>query len=306
MPRTRLTLDDRERIAAWLTDGLGYAEIARLLGRPTSTISREVARNGIPGDYLAGQAHESAARRAPRRRPGAARRAVPEPPPFREEFAALLAGTGMPRMCARVFVCLLLHESGSMTSAELARELAVSPASVSKAIGYLEVMDLIARHVERGSRRQRYLVVDDVWTRAWRTDTTAHADLAAAALRGAEIVGPGTAAGARLAGMSRFFGWLNEQMRDSRVPDDDALTVLAALVHAGTPRTAGDLAVALGWSAPRVASALAALESEPGIADPLALRRTEAGYRVEVRADRLDPAQRAALTAGPGPARGSR
>ncbi|GAA4587734.1 hypothetical protein BJY16_008321 [Actinoplanes octamycinicus] len=306
MPGSRLTRDDRERIAAWLADGLGYAEIARLLGRPTSTISREVARNGIPGDYLPGLAHESAVRRAPRRRPGAVRRAAPEPPAFREEFAALLAGTGMPRMCARVFVCLLLRESGGMTSAELAGDLAVSPASVSKAVGYLAAMDLIVRRTEPGRRRERYLVADDVWSRAWRTDATAHADLADAARRGADLVGAGTAAGARLTAMSRFFGWLNGQMRDSRVPDGDPLTVLAALVHAGTPRTTEQLAAALGWPAQRVAGGLAVLAGEPGIADPLALRSTEAGYTAEVRADRLGPAQRAALTAGPGPARASR
>ena len=59
MPGARLTHEDRRRIAAWLADGLGYAEIGRRLGRPTSTISREVTRNGTPGEYLADHAQQS-------------------------------------------------------------------------------------------------------------------------------------------------------------------------------------------------------------------------------------------------------
>ena len=43
MPGGRLTQEDRRHIAAGLAEGLGYAEIARRLGRPTSTVSREVA-----------------------------------------------------------------------------------------------------------------------------------------------------------------------------------------------------------------------------------------------------------------------
>ncbi|NUT46387.1 MAG: helix-turn-helix domain-containing protein, partial [Saccharothrix sp.] len=51
MPGGRLTDEDRRDIAAGLALGLGYAEIARRLGRPTSTVTREVIRNGGPGDY---------------------------------------------------------------------------------------------------------------------------------------------------------------------------------------------------------------------------------------------------------------
>jgi len=69
MPGGRLTHEDRQRIAAWLADGLGYAEIGRRLGRPTSTISREVARYGVPGDYLADHAQQAAGHRARRRKP---------------------------------------------------------------------------------------------------------------------------------------------------------------------------------------------------------------------------------------------
>ncbi|GAA0725319.1 helix-turn-helix domain-containing protein [Dactylosporangium roseum] len=307
MPGARLTHEDRRRIAAWLDDGLGYAEIARRLGRPTSTISREVARNGEPGDYRADHAQRAAARRAPRRKPARAprpasdRRSTRSAHAFAEQFATLLSATGLPRMGARVFVCLLTRDSGSLTAAELVGLLQVSPASVSKAVGYLEAMELVVRTPDAGSRRERYVIVDDVWLRAWRADTGAHAQVAAEARRGAEILGPDTPAGARLGKMGQFFAWLSEQMSHSGRADlvvQDALTVLAALVYTTGRLTADELAAALDWPRKRVDDALGAVERRPAIADPLALTSTRAGaYAVTTRPDRLNPAQRRALGA---------
>ncbi|MDA0638253.1 helix-turn-helix domain-containing protein, partial [Nonomuraea sp. MCN248] len=65
MPGSRLTWQDRRRIAAGLAEGLGYAEIARGLDRPTSTVSREVARNGGPGVYRPDHAHQATGWRGP-------------------------------------------------------------------------------------------------------------------------------------------------------------------------------------------------------------------------------------------------
>ncbi|WP_345149374.1 GbsR/MarR family transcriptional regulator [Nonomuraea rubra] len=184
MPGGRLTHEHRRQIASWLADGLGYAEIARRLGRPTSTISREVARNSASGAYLADRAQQAAGQRARRRRPVRAAQPQDGGRPaesvraFVERFATLLVGVGLPRMPARVFVCLLTSEPGSLTSAELVRGLQVSPASVSKAIGYLEEMELVRRTQESG-RRERYVVDDDVWLRAFRSDTGAHDEVAA-------------------------------------------------------------------------------------------------------------------------------
>jgi DNA-binding transcriptional ArsR family regulator len=269
MPGGRLTHEDRRQIAAWLADGLGYAEIARRLGRPTSTVSREVARNGTPGDYLADHAQQAAGRRARRRK--AARAAEPADGArpdeaargFVEEFAALLALTGLPRMTARVFVCLLTADSGSRTAAELVRLLKVSPASVSKSIGYLETMELVVRGPDPGGRRERYAIVDDVWLRAWRADAGAHAEVAKAAQRGTEIFGAGTPAGTRLREMGRFFAWLSGQLSDSGIAGatgHDALTVLSALVHATRPPTVDELGTALAWPRDRVTDALDAID----------------------------------------------
>lgn len=304
MPGGRLTHEDRRQIAAWLTDGLGYAEIGRRLGRPTSTVSREVARNGTSGDYLAGHAQQVASHRARRRKPARPEPAADGQPSepargFVQEFATLLAATGMPRMTARVFVCLLTADADSLTAAGLVRRLQVSPASVSKSIGFLEGMELVVRQPDPGGRRERYLIDDDVWLRAWHSDTGAHGEVAIAAQRGVEIFGAGTTAGARLDRMGRFFARLSEQMSGSTLTDSagyDALTVLAALVHAGRPLTLDALATGLDWPRDRTTDALDAIRRQPAIADPLALRAAgPETYGVTARPDRLSPAQRRAF-----------
>jgi len=53
MPGGRLTRQERQQIALGLADDLSYAEIARRLDRPTSTVTREVMRNGGPTGYRA-------------------------------------------------------------------------------------------------------------------------------------------------------------------------------------------------------------------------------------------------------------
>ena len=73
MPGGRLTQQDRQQIALGLADGLAYAEIARRLDRPTSTITREVMRNGGPAGYRADLAHRATQRRTHRRRPASPR-----------------------------------------------------------------------------------------------------------------------------------------------------------------------------------------------------------------------------------------
>lgn len=305
MPGGRLTHEDRRRIAVWLTDGLGYAEIGRRLGRPTSTISREVARNGATGDYLADHAQQAAGHRARRRKPARPAESVIDGQPtdavrgFVERFATLLAATGLPRMTARVFVCLLIADAGGVTAADLVRRLQVSPASVSKSIGYLAAMELVVRQANPGDRRERYVIDDDVWLRAWQADTGAHGEIATAARHGVEIFGADTTAGARFGRMGQFFTRLSEQMRGSTLAEPvvyDALTVLAALVHAGRPLTLDALAIALDWPRNRVTAAFHAIHQQPAIADPLALRVVEPEtYAVTARPDRLSPAQRAAL-----------
>ncbi len=71
-PRCRaawtLSAGDRERISRGLAAGESLRAIARALGRPVSTISREVARNGGPASYRALVADRAAWGRAQRRK----------------------------------------------------------------------------------------------------------------------------------------------------------------------------------------------------------------------------------------------
>ncbi|WP_458090663.1 helix-turn-helix domain-containing protein [Streptomyces malaysiensis] len=305
MPGGRLTHEDRRRIAAWLAEGLGYAEIGRRLGRPTSTISREVARNGASGDYAADHAQRVSGHRARGRKPARPAESAPGEQPaevvrgFVDQFATLLAATGLPRMTSRVFVCLLTADADGLTAADLVRRLEVSPASVSKSIGHLAAMELVVRRPDPGGRRERYVIDDDGWLRAWQADTGAHSKIATAARRGVEIFGTDTTAGIRLGAMGRFFAWLSEQMSGSTLTEAavyDALTVLAALVHADRPLTLGTLATALDWPEDRATAALDAIRRKPAIADPLALRTVgPRTYTLTTRPDRLGPAQRKAL-----------
>src|SRR4051794_2472666 len=147
MPGDRLTLQDRRRIATGLREELTYAAIGRRIGRPTSTVTREVMRNGGPRGYHAEAAHRVSTRHTRQRRspartasPGRAGLGGREPRLVDEVHAQsmeLMIRAGLPQMMAKVLAALFTPDRGSLTSAELVRRLHVSPASISKAIGYL-------------------------------------------------------------------------------------------------------------------------------------------------------------------------
>ncbi|MFF3981124.1 MarR family transcriptional regulator [Streptomyces sp. NPDC001828] len=73
----------------------------------------------------------------------------------------LMMQAGLPQMMAKVLAALFTTDSGGLTSADLVRRLRVSPASVSKAINYLENQALIKRERDPHSRTERY-VIDDL------------------------------------------------------------------------------------------------------------------------------------------------
>ncbi|MBZ4317821.1 GbsR/MarR family transcriptional regulator [Streptomyces huiliensis] len=219
MPGGRLTQQERRQIAQGLADDLAYAEIARRLDRPTSTVTREVMRNGGPTAYRADLAHRATERRA-RRRAQAAPRPAEAPPPahgrdaeavraYEETFTTVLMASGMPRMTARVLACLTLADSGSLTASELVRRLQVSPASVSKAAAFLESQGLIRR--ERGEgRRERYVVDDDVWYQSMMASARSLAGLIETARQGVGVLGPATPAGTRMENIARFLDFVYE------------------------------------------------------------------------------------------------
>jgi predicted transcriptional regulator len=133
---------------------------------------------------------------------------------FVERFAAILEESGVPRMPARVFVALLATDSGSLTAAQLAERLQVSPAAISGAVRYLAQLSLIGREREPGTRRDRYRVYDDAWYEAAARRERMLARWEQSAREGVEVLGSGTPAGARMAETMAFFEFLAGEMPD--------------------------------------------------------------------------------------------
>ena len=221
MPGGRLTQQERQQIAVGLSDGLAYAEIARRIERPTSTITREVMRNGGPAAYRADLAHRATERRA-HRRGQAAPRGTQAPPQahgrdaaavreYEETFTTVFMQSGLPKMMSRVLASLYTTDAGSLTASELAQHLQVSPASVSKAITFLESQDLVRRQRDE-RRRERYVVDDDLWYQATISSAKANSLVVETARQGVAVLGPGTPAAARLENIARFLDFVSESI----------------------------------------------------------------------------------------------
>ncbi|WP_405472221.1 helix-turn-helix domain-containing protein [Streptomyces canus] len=223
MPGGRLTQQERQQIALGVADGLAYAEIARRLERPTSTITREVMRNGGPAAYRADLAHRATERRAHRRRrrqttPRGAQTPAPahgrDPEAVREyeeTFTTVLMQTGAPKMMSRVLTCLYTSDTGSLTAAELVQRLQVSPASISKAISYLDNQGLVRRERD-DRRRERYVADNDVWYQSMIASARGTIQLAETARQGVGVLGPGTPAAIRLENIARFLDFVSESI----------------------------------------------------------------------------------------------
>ncbi|MFF4633675.1 helix-turn-helix domain-containing protein [Streptomyces griseorubiginosus] len=221
MPGGRLTQQERQQIALGLADGLAYAEIARRLDRPTSTVTREVMRNGGPTAYRADLAHRATEHRAHRRRQAAPRGA--EAPPqahgrdaeavraYEETLTTVFMQSGTPKMMARVMASLTLSDAGSLTAAELVGRLQVSPASVSKAVAFLEGQGMVRRERDE-RRRERYVVDDEIMYEAMMASARSTAQVAETARQGVPVLGSGTPAATRLENMARFLDFISESI----------------------------------------------------------------------------------------------
>ncbi|MEU0114866.1 helix-turn-helix domain-containing protein [Streptomyces bobili] len=248
MPGGRLTQAERQQIASGLADGLAYAEIARGLDRPTSTVTREVMRNGGPTSYRADLAHRATEHRTHRRRP-AAPSGTQAPSPvdgrdmeavaaFEETFTTVMMASGMPKMMSRVMSCLTITDSGSLTAAELAQRLQVSPASISKAVTFLESQAMVRRERDEG-RRERYVVDDDVWYQAMLASARSTAQIVDIARQGTKVLGPHTPAAARLENVARYLDFVTESITRAAEQARDILHTSppAAPTDTDTPQT---------------------------------------------------------------------
>ncbi|MBM0279067.1 helix-turn-helix domain-containing protein [Micromonospora tarensis] len=243
----RLSQQERQQIALGLTDNLPYAEIARRLGRPTSTVTREVMRNGGPNGYRADLAHRATERRALRRRPtaggtaalpaehGRDTEAVAD---YEETFTSVLMVSGLNKMASRVLTCLFTTDSGSLTASQLAQRLRVSPASISKAISFLESQSLVRRERDE-RRRDRYVIDDELFYQATIASARANDQLVATARQGAALLGPDTPAAARLENIARFLDFISESIIRAA---DQAREVLRTKPAAAAPQGQSDQA----------------------------------------------------------------
>ncbi|MGW1992527.1 GbsR/MarR family transcriptional regulator [Embleya sp. NPDC001921] len=128
-----------------------------------------------------------------------------------ERFASELADAGMQRMAARVFAALLAADSASMTSAELADALRISPAAVSSAIAYLSQVRMVHREREPGSRRDRYRLHDELWYETYGERDKLLSRFEVVLREGARSLGPDTPAGLRAQESADFFAFLQEE-----------------------------------------------------------------------------------------------
>jgi predicted transcriptional regulator len=221
MPGGRLSQHERQEIALGLADGLAYAEIARRLDRPTSTVTREVMRNGGPTSYRAETAHRATERRAHRRKQPASRGqetpALPhgrDPEAVREYedlFTTVMIQSGLPKMMSRVMASLLTTDSGSLTAAELVQRLQVSPATVSKSIAFLESQTLVRRERDE-RRRERYVIDDDLWYQSMLASSKALIQQVEVSRQGVTVLGPGTPAATRLENIARFLDYVADSL----------------------------------------------------------------------------------------------
>jgi hypothetical protein len=250
MPGGRLTQQERQQIALGLADGLAYAEIARRLDRPTSTITREVMRNGGPTGYRADLAHRATEHRAHRRRQTAAPRDPKTPPQpygrdaeavreYEEVFTTVLIQSGTPKMMARVMACICLSDTGSLTASELVQRLQVSPASVSKAVAFLDEQGMIRRERDE-RRRERYIVDDDIWYQSMMASARSTAQLVETARQGVDIYGPGTPAGTRLENIARFLDFVSESIARAAEQAREVLHTKPESASGGTAEPSSD------------------------------------------------------------------
>jgi len=129
--------------------------------------------------------------------------------------------------------CLTISDAGSLTASELVQRLQVSPASVSKAIAFLESQGL-ARRERDERRRERYVLDDDVWYQSMMASVRGTAQVAETARQGVGILGPDTPAAARLENVARFLDFVSESLARAADQARDVLHTKPATTPDGT------------------------------------------------------------------------
>ena len=135
--------------------------------------------------------------------------------PFAERLAAVFIAAGFPRMPARVLITLTTAPEGGLTAGALRGRLGVSAAAISGAIRYLEVVGMVRRLPQQGSRREVYEVLEGSgWYTASLRATAVYDAIGAIVPDGvaaAREAGAGDIA-ERLDEMGRFFAFIRARL----------------------------------------------------------------------------------------------
>jgi DNA-binding transcriptional regulator GbsR (MarR family) len=132
---------------------------------------------------------------------------------FVEQFAVVLTESGMPRMPARVFACVLAEDRGRLTAGEIAERLQVSPAAVSGAVRYLVQARMVERGREPGARSDHYGLSDrDPWYTAMMNRSELLGRWERMAAEGADLLGDARPAGRRLRDTQEFFAFMQAEL----------------------------------------------------------------------------------------------
>jgi predicted transcriptional regulator len=86
---------------------------------------------------------------------------------YENGLVAMAVTTGFPWMMARVLFALLVSPGNGLTAAALTQHLAVSPASVSRAVRDLESLGFLRRQVTERHRSEYYALEEHAWQRVW-------------------------------------------------------------------------------------------------------------------------------------------
>jgi len=132
-----------------------------------------------------------------------------------ERFAGVMANSGVPTMSARVMGRMLVSPNGTMTAAELAETLQISQPAVSGAVRQLIQMSFISRERVPGSRKDHYRIREDVFAAILERRNQALTEWAASSSYGADLFGPDTVVGRRLAEAADFFTFVHADLEQT-------------------------------------------------------------------------------------------
>ena len=131
---------------------------------------------------------------------------------FTERMGAIMFESGLARMPARVFAALLASDSGQMTAAELAEQLKASPAAISGAVRYLTQIGLVSRERESGSRRDHFVLGQDVFLELMTQEIRSLTRWEQGLAQGITDLGAETPAGRRLADTVEYFQFMRGEL----------------------------------------------------------------------------------------------